>query len=66
MNITEVFANQIEGGAMEMFFYGVETPAQRVEDMRIDMKSHKGSLDTFPNLVYIRHLSEGIPLFKEP
>lgn len=62
----EHFKNQIEQGATEMFFYGIETPAEKIEDIRIDIKSHKGSPDTFPtNLEYIRHLTDGIPLFKE-
>ena len=44
-----------------MFFYGVE----RTEPFTVSILSHKGTLDSFPNLTYIRHLSEGIPLFKE-
>jgi len=63
--MNEYFKNQIEQGAKEMFFYGLEHPADAAEDITIEIKSHKGTLDTFPNLEYIRHLSEGIPLFKE-
>ena len=65
MNIEEYFKQQIEQGARDQFFYGVETPAEQFVDIRIDIKSHRGSLDTFPDLVYIRHLSEGIPLFRQ-
>jgi len=59
--MSEHFKKQVEQGATEMFFYAVENADQT----RVDMRSHKGTLDTFPNLEYIRHLSEGIPLFKE-
>ena len=61
MNIQEIFQKQLEGGATEMFFYGVE----QTEPFTVSILSHKGTLDSFPNLTYIRHLSEGIPLFKE-
>lgn len=58
----EYFKNQIEQGAIEMFFYGLERP----EPFTISIMSHKGSLDTFPtNLEYVRHLTDGMPLFKE-
>ena len=65
MNIKEIFKGQIESGATEMWFYGIETPAERLEDMRIDIKSHKGSLDTFPgNLEFVRMMTESSPLFR--
>jgi len=57
----EHFTKQVEQGAREMFFYALENADQT----RVEVKSHKGTLDTFPNLEYIRHLSEGMPLFKE-
>ena len=57
----EHFAKQIEQGATEMFFYALENADQT----NVAIKSHKGTLDSFPKLEYIRHLSEGIPLFKE-
>lgn len=60
----EHFKNQIEQGATEMFFYGLQHPADAVGDIRIEIKSHKGTLDTFPMLEYVRHLSDGVPLFK--
>lgn len=60
--ITEHFKKQIEQGATEMFFYGLE----RQEPFTVSIMNHKGTLDSFPaNLEYVRHLSEGIPLFKE-
>jgi hypothetical protein len=56
------FKNQIEQGATEMFFYGLERP----EPHTISIQRHRGSLDTFPaNLEYVRHLTDGMPLFKE-
>jgi len=57
----QYFTKQIEQGAQEMFFYALENADQT----RVEIKSHKGTLDTFPDLEYIRHLSEGVPLFKE-
>jgi len=60
--MNEHFKNQIEQGATEMFFYVLENSAQT----KMEIKSHKGTLDTFPNLEYIRHLTDGMPLFKEP
>lgn len=60
--MNEHFTKQIEQGATEMFFYAFEN----MDQTRVEIKSHKGTLDTFPNLEYIRHLSDGMPLFKEP
>ena len=60
--MNEHFKNQIEQGATEMFFYGLERP----EPHTVSIMRHKGSLDTFPtNLEYVRHLTDGMPLFKE-
>lgn len=60
--MNEHFKNQIAQGATEMFFYGLERP----EPHTVSIMRHKGSLDTFPtNLEYVRHLTDGIPLFKE-
>ena len=64
--INEHFKNQIEQGATEMFFYGLETIVQDLVESKIEIKSHKGTLDTFPDLVYVRHMTDSIPLFKEP
>ena len=62
MNITEIFAKQIEGGATKMFFYGIETV--RENEDAIEIRSHRDSLDTFPKLTYVRHMSDAIPLFQ--
>lgn len=60
--MNEYFIKQIEQGATEMFFYGLERP----EPFTISIMCHKGSLDTFPtNLEYVCHLTDGMPLFKE-
>ena len=62
MNIQEIFKNQIDGGATEMFFYGLERP----EPHTVSIMRHKGSLDTFPsNLEFVRFLTPSNPLFKE-
>lgn len=56
------FKNQIEEGATEMFFYGLEHP----EPYTLRIMRHRGTLDSFPtNLEYVRHLTDGVPLFKE-
>ena len=57
----EYFKSQLAEGATEMFFYGLET--QEPHTLRI--MRHRGTLDTFPNLEYVRHLTDGVPLFKE-
>ena len=58
----EYFKSQIDQGATEMFFYGLERP----EPHTVSIMRHRGSLDTFPtNLEYVRHLTDGMPLFKE-
>lgn len=62
MNTTQIFEKQIEKGATEMFFYGLE----REEPFTISIMSHKGTLDSFPtNLEFVRMLAESTPLFKE-
>ena len=62
MNIQEIFKNQIDGGATEMWFYGLERP----EPHTISIMRHKGSLDTFPsNLEFVRYMTPSNPLFKE-
>lgn len=58
----EHFTKQIEQGATEMFFYGL----QRTEPFTAKILSHKGTLDSFPtNLEFVRMLSDSMPLFKE-
>lgn len=60
--ITEHFKTQVEQGATEMFFYGLE----RAEPFTVSIMSHKGTLDNLPtNLEFVRMLSESMPLFKE-
>lgn len=62
MNVQEIFKSQIDGGATEMWFYGLERP----EPHTISIMRHKGSLDTFPsNLEFVRFLTPSNPLFKE-
>ena len=61
----EHFVKQLEQGATEMFFYGIETIVQDLVEIKIKIKSHKGTLDTFPDLEYVRHMTENIPLFRE-
>jgi hypothetical protein len=64
--IDEHFKNQIEQGATETFWYGLEAGSDLVENIKINITNHKGALDTFPtNLEFIRMLSESMPLFKE-
>ena len=64
--ISAHFTKQIEQGATEMFFYGLESGSGPVENMKINITNHKGVLDTFPtNLEFVRMLSESMPLFKE-
>ena len=57
----QYFDQQLEGGATETFFYGLES----LEHQTINIMRHKGSLDTFPNLEFVRMFSESIPLFRE-
>jgi hypothetical protein len=55
----EHFNNQINEGAIEMFFYAIE------REGNVTIQRHRGTLETFPNLKYVRHLTDGVPLFKE-
>lgn len=60
--MTQYFQRQIDDGATEMFFYGLE----RKEPFTVSIMNHKSALDSFPtNLEFIRMLSESIPLFRE-
>lgn len=62
MNTQEIFKNQIEGGASEMFFYGLE----KTEPYTLSIIRHRGTLDSFPtNLEFVRMLTDSTPLFKE-
>ena len=62
MNTKELFQAQIDGGATEVFFYGLERP----EPFTVSIMRHKGTLDSFPaNLEFVRMLAESTPLFRE-
>jgi len=60
----EYFKDQIESGD-DVLFYGLETYTEESKFPNIEIKSHKGTLDTFPNLEYVRTLSNNMPLFRE-
>ena len=55
----EYFKSQLEEGSTEQFFYAIE------QEGNLTIQRHRGTLDTFPNLEYVRHLTDGVPLFKE-
>jgi hypothetical protein len=58
--MNEHFKAQVEQGATEMFFYAIE------QEGNLTIQRHRGTLDSFPtNLEYVRHLTDGVPLFKE-
>ena len=62
MNTNELFRAQLDKGATEMFFYGLERP----EPHTVSIMRHKGTLDSFPaNLEFVRMLAESTPLFRE-
>lgn len=62
MNTNELFRAQLDKGATEMFFYGLERP----EPFTVSIMRHKGTLDSFPtNLEFVRMLAESTPLFRE-
>jgi hypothetical protein len=56
--MNEYFKSQIEEGATEMFFYAIE------QEGNLRIERHRGTLETFPDLEYVRHLTDGVPLFK--
>ena len=62
MSTAEIFAKQIAEHTKEIYFYGIETV--RDGEDAIEIRSHKGSLDDFPPLEYVRYLTDGIPLFR--
>jgi hypothetical protein len=57
--VNEHFKQQIEQGATEQFFYAIE------REGNLTIQRHRGTLDTFPELEYVKHLTDGVPLFKE-
>ena len=62
MNTNELFRAQLDKGATEMFFYGLERP----EPHTVSIMRHRGTLDSFPaNLEFVRMLAESTPLFRE-
>ncbi len=54
----EYFKSQLDEGATEMFFYAIE------QEGSLRIERHRGTLETFPDLEYVRHLTDGVPLFK--
>ena len=64
--LDEFFKKQLEQGATEMFFYGVELGTTIEEGITVSIRNHKGTLDSFPGgMEFIRMMSESTPLFKE-
>jgi len=57
--MNEYFKSQLEEGATEMFFYAIE------QEGNLTIQRHRGTLETFPKLEYVKHLTDGVPLFKE-
>ena len=55
----EHFSKQVEQGATDQFFYAIE------REGNLTIQRHRGTLDTIPNLEYVRQLTDGVPLFKE-
>jgi len=57
--MNEYFKKQIEEGATNQFFYAI------MQEGNLTIQRHRGTLDTLPMLEYVRHLTDGVPLFKE-
>jgi len=57
--MNEYFKSQIEEGATEQFFYATE------REGNLTIQRHRGTLETFPDLEYVKNLTDGVPLFKE-
>jgi hypothetical protein len=57
--MNEYFKSQLEEGATDQFFYAI------MQEGNLTIQRHRGTLDTLPNLEYVRHLTDGVPLFKE-
>jgi hypothetical protein len=58
--MNEYFKQQIDEGATDQFFYAI------MQEGNLTIQRHRGTLDTIPNLEYVRQLTDGVPLFKEP
>jgi hypothetical protein len=57
--MNEYFKSQLEEGATDQFFYAI------MQEGNLTIQRHRGTLETFPNLEYVRHLTDGVPLFKD-
>jgi hypothetical protein len=55
----EYFKKQLEEGATDMFFYAI------MREGNLTIQRHRGTLESFPSLEYVKHLTDGVPLFKE-
>ena len=58
MNITELFKQQVDGGATDQFFYGTEHNGE------VRIERHRGSLDTFPQGLSFLRMMGSTPFFK--
>jgi hypothetical protein len=58
MNVENWFEQQIQGGAKEMFFYGIES-----DEGNMRIKSHRGTLDTFPTDLKFSRMVASTPFF---
>ena len=58
--MNEYFKQQIDEGATDQFFYAI------MQEGNLTIQRHRGTLDTIPNLEYVRQLTDGVPLFNEP
>jgi hypothetical protein len=58
--VNEHFKSQLDEGATDQFFYAI------MQEGNLTIQRHRGILDTLPTLEYVRHLTDGVPLFKEP
>jgi hypothetical protein len=66
MNTHFHFKKQLDDGAREMFFYGLEREPEQEGRIVASIMRHKGTLDSFPtNLEFVRMMTESTPLFKE-
>ncbi len=58
--MNEYFKSQLDEGATDQFFYAI------MQEGNLTIQRHRGTLDTLPTLEYVQHLTDGVPLFKEP
>ena len=57
-NIAELFRQQIDGGATDQFFYGIEY------DGEVRLERLRGTLDTFPKKLVFLRMMGSTPFFK--